>query len=196
LITFDLHLAAGTKRQSFFTYRYGDDRANYWGWALKAAGDLNRDGRTDLVFYSGDDTTDETVILLQTAGGFKASSSGLILCDLCVIDRDYNVVALGRYDVAAGREVPSRTIARWNPSRGYFEGDGLYWVRGGRAALRETPAASGRVVDWFEKDDAVAAKLKDGRATAKGKWILVETEMGTGWMDSANLVTTSRWVRP
>jgi hypothetical protein len=195
-ITFDLRFATGGKRASFFTYRYGDDRADYWVWALKPAGDLNSDGRLDLLFYSGDDTTDETVLLLQGATRFTASSSGLILCDMCVMDRDYNVVALGQYDVKSGLQIPNRIVARWNPHRGYFEGSGLYWIRTGRVALRETPSSTARVIEWFSKDDAVASTLENGQPVVKGRWLKVETEMGNGWMERARLVATSRWVRP
>lgn len=195
-ITFDLKFATGKRLVSFFSYRYGDDRADYWVWALKEVGDRDRDGRTDLVFYSGDDTTDETVVLLQRSNGFKASSSGVILCDLCSIDGEFNVVSLGLYDVEADRKIPDRIVARWNPSRGYFEGDGLMWIRAGRVAMRETPARSARILEWFHKDDAVLAMFKDGRPIIKGVWIMVESTYGTGWMERAKLVSSSRWVQP
>jgi hypothetical protein len=195
-ITFDLKLASGTRRASFFTYRYGDDRADYWTWALKPAGDVNRDGKMDLLFYSGDDTTDETVVLLQDATRFTGSSTGLILCDVCVIDRDLNVVELEQYDTTAGRTIPSRILARWIPHRGYFEGSGLYWVRAGSVALREAPSAAAPVVTWFNKDDAVPAAFENGRPVVKGKWVKVSTNEGHGWLDRGSLATSSRFVRP
>jgi hypothetical protein len=194
-ITFDLHFATGASLLSFFTYRYGDDRADYWVWALKAAGDLDRDGRPDLVFYAGDDTTDETVVLLQRRTGFRASSIGILMCDLCSTDEDLNVVLPGKYDMDAGRQMPDRIIARWNPRRGYFEGDGLLWIRPNRVALREAPADTGRIIDWLHKNDAVATKQENGRPVIRGKWVKVETSLGTGWMERSRLATTSRWVR-
>ena len=180
---------------SFFSYRYGDERADYWVWALKAVGDLDRDGRTDLVFYSGDDTTDETVVLLQTPRSFKASSTGVIKCDRCMIDDKFNVVQLGQYDTDVGRQIPDRLVARWSSRRGYFVGDGLMWIRAGRSALREAPRRSARLLEWFGKDDAVLAKFENGRPLIKGMWIMVESNWGTGWVEHAKLVPTSRWVQ-
>ena len=72
-ITFDLRTGRGRVLNSFFRYEYGTDEADYWVYALVPC-DVNNDGRVDLVFYSGDDTSDETVILLNTGKTFKVHS--------------------------------------------------------------------------------------------------------------------------
>ena len=195
-IAFDLRLPTGATRKSFFRYRYGDDRADYWVWAVKPAGDLNHDGRMDLVFYTGDDTTDETVVLLQKGNGFKAVSSGLILCEDCVLDDQFNVVMLGRYDVDAGTSIPDRIIGRWNPRREYFEGIDLYWVRAQRTAMRSTPDVSGELVEWLRRDDAVAAVRANGHHVTRGTWIQVEAQREVGWVGRRDLVATSQTTRP
>ncbi len=64
-IEFDLTLARGRKIPSIFKYEYGTSESTYWVYALISAGDINRDGKTDLVFYSGDDTSDETITLVN-----------------------------------------------------------------------------------------------------------------------------------
>jgi hypothetical protein len=69
-IAFDLSTSKGRRIPSFFKYNYGTDEAVYWVYALKSAGDVNRDGKTDLLFYSGDDTSDETVILANKINRF------------------------------------------------------------------------------------------------------------------------------
>ncbi|MDQ3713117.1 MAG: hypothetical protein M3388_12980 [Acidobacteriota bacterium] len=71
-ITFDLITAKGKRINSFFKYNYGTDEqgGSYWVYALISAGDINRDGKTDLVFYSGDDTTDETIKLINKRNKF------------------------------------------------------------------------------------------------------------------------------
>ncbi len=71
-IVFDLTTSKGLKIKSFFKYNYGtaEQGGSYWVYAMKSAGDINNDGKTDLVFYSGDDTTDETVFLANKGNKF------------------------------------------------------------------------------------------------------------------------------
>lgn len=59
--------------KSFFTYRYGSGEVAYWVYAV-APCDTDKDGRVDLVFYAGDDTSVETVILRNTGKGFVVHS--------------------------------------------------------------------------------------------------------------------------
>lgn len=69
-IAFDLATSKGVRITEFFKYNYGSDESAYWVYALKAAGDFDKDGKTDLVFYSGDDTSDETIILANRTNRF------------------------------------------------------------------------------------------------------------------------------
>jgi hypothetical protein len=71
-ITFDLKTSKGRVLKSFFRYRYGDNLADYWVFALVPCKRSN--GRVDLLFYSGDDTSDEIVILRYEAGRFVVRS--------------------------------------------------------------------------------------------------------------------------
>ena len=72
-ITFDIKTSKGRTINSFFKYRYGTSAADYWVYALVPC-DLNKDGRIDLIFYSGDDTSDETIVLLNRRGRFIVHS--------------------------------------------------------------------------------------------------------------------------
>ena len=69
-IAFDLTTARGRSIPSFFRYQYGTGEVAYWVYALISAGDVNGDGKTDLVFYSGDDTSDEKVTLVSRGNRF------------------------------------------------------------------------------------------------------------------------------
>lgn len=75
-ITFDLKASTGKSIKSFFTYNYGvaGQGGSYWVYSLITAGDVNKDGRTDLMFHSGDDTSAETVILLNKGTRFPVHS--------------------------------------------------------------------------------------------------------------------------
>lgn len=73
-ITFDIATSGGKTLKSIFTYNYGTAEEALWVYALIVAEDKNRDGRPDLIFYAGDDTADETVILLNKGNRFPIHS--------------------------------------------------------------------------------------------------------------------------
>ncbi len=82
-ITFDLITSTGRQIRSFFKYKYGtaEQGGSYWVYALKSAGDINKDRKTDLLFYAGDDTSDERIWLANKGNRFvvfkrKASDNG------------------------------------------------------------------------------------------------------------------------
>ncbi len=72
-IVFDLKTSRGRIARSFFKYHYGTDKVDYWVWALVPC-KANKDGRRDLVFYSGDDTSDETIVISNQQNGFRVIS--------------------------------------------------------------------------------------------------------------------------
>ena len=72
-IAFDLKTSRGRVVRSFFKYRYGTDRIDYWVWALEPC-KPDKKGGTDLVFYSGDDTSEETIVLSNQQNGFRVIS--------------------------------------------------------------------------------------------------------------------------
>ena len=72
-LVFDLKTSRGRVVRSFFKYHYGNDKIDYWVWWL-APCKVNKDGRRDLVFYAGDDTSDETVVISNQPDGFRVIS--------------------------------------------------------------------------------------------------------------------------
>jgi hypothetical protein len=78
-IVFDLKTSKGRILNSFFRYQYGTDIADYWVYALVPC---KKDGRVDLIFYSGDDTTDETVILRYKNERFVVRSRKMSKSDI------------------------------------------------------------------------------------------------------------------
>ena len=72
-IAFDLESSKGRTLKSFFKYDYGTDEADYWVYAFVPCS-VNVDGRPDLLFYSGDDTSVETIILVNMGNEFKVHS--------------------------------------------------------------------------------------------------------------------------
>lgn len=72
-IALDLTTSRGAKFPSFFKFDYGTNLADYWVYALIPCS-VNRDQRTDLVFYTGDDESDETVTFMNRNGKFVVVS--------------------------------------------------------------------------------------------------------------------------
>jgi len=70
-ITLDLKTSKGRVLKSFFRFQYGTDIADYWVYALVPC---KRNGEVYLIFYSGDDSTDETVRLEFVQGKFIVRS--------------------------------------------------------------------------------------------------------------------------
>src|SRR5262249_39954122 len=64
-ITFDLVTSTGKHLHSWFRYRYGSDVADYWCYAV-----IPCKTKSDILFYAGDDTSDETVLLHYTGSKF------------------------------------------------------------------------------------------------------------------------------
>ncbi len=194
-IAFDLLPTSKGTRKTLFRYRYGDDRADYWVWALKSAGDMNADERNDLVFYSGDDTTDETVLLIQESVSFRACSTGVILGDY-ELDDKLNIWTLEFFDIKAGQKPPRRQIAKWNPDRLRFEGNGLFWIRESNASLRAGPLQLSKSLFKLNKYDAVIASIENGKTVTIEDWIKVETDSGTGWLHRDVLSSNSLLALP
>ena len=61
-IAFDMETSGGPRLLKPFRYAYGTDEANYWVYAFVPCS-INGDGRPDLLFYSGDDTSVEPSFL-------------------------------------------------------------------------------------------------------------------------------------
>ena len=75
-ITFDLTRSRGQKVRSFFTYNNGttEPGGGYWVYALVPNGDVNKDGRVDLIFYAGDDTGHVIISLVSRGNRYVVRS--------------------------------------------------------------------------------------------------------------------------
>lgn len=72
-ITFNLKTSQGKTINSFFKFKYGDNRADYWVYALVPC-KIKGGKENDLLFYAGDDTSDKTVILENKGASFRVYS--------------------------------------------------------------------------------------------------------------------------
>lgn len=72
-IAFDVKTSGGKDFKSFFKYNYGNNVADYYVYALVPC-NSNSDEKADLLFYTGDDNSAETIILESTGNSFKEVS--------------------------------------------------------------------------------------------------------------------------
>ena len=68
-IAFDVKISGQEQQRRFFRYMYGGEET-YWVWALIPCR-VNQDKYPDLLFYSGDDTSDERIYLVNTKNSFR-----------------------------------------------------------------------------------------------------------------------------
>jgi hypothetical protein len=168
-------------------FRFGTENGGYAAYRLATAGDADGDGRGDLVFEVGGELPAELLVLLDRGDRFAARSSGVLRCD-CAVDERLRIV--GRE--AAGEP---RELARWDPASRRFAGDGVLWVIGAQAALRDGFAAGARVLATVPGGTALRRlEAPEGAASPAG-WLPVALDGVSGWI-SARVVESQSPAAP
>jgi hypothetical protein len=152
-----------------FEENYGSTRASYWIHKLEIAKDINLDGRKDLVFYMGDDTSNETTYLLQKPEGFKAVSVGESEIPSYEIDAQRSLV---RFD--------KKVLAKWDRSTEVWTSNRIGWVTGDCVAIRAQQDSQSKIVALgFDRNLLIVNQRQP-----IGDWITVNTEDGgSGWIN-------------
>jgi hypothetical protein len=178
-VAFDWHPDGGAKRATILEYEYGTSEADYWGYTLKDAGDLDGDGRRDLLFSTGDDASFEDVVLLNRSEGFLAVSPGAVAVGYEVTD------ALDVVEMPDGERAP-RVLARWDGSRRAFVGDGMKWTKAARTVVRKSPSLRAAAVESLDAGEPVVVDA--GARPAQQGWVKVTSMYGgEGWVRDADL---------
>jgi hypothetical protein len=165
-----------------FEENYGSTRASYWVHRLEIGKDLDGDGRKDLVFYMGDDTSDDTTYLLQKPEGFKAVSAG--------------GAGLPSYTIAANRSLVSFNkvvLAKWNRSTEVWTSNNNGWVKGDCVAIRAQPDPKSKIVTLrFDRNLMTVMNLQP-----VGDWIAVDEDGNSGWINKKYFSFSSpvRWFK-
>lgn len=166
-----------------FEQQYGSILSEYWGHQLEIGKDLNRDGRKDLVFSVGDDTSSEEIYLLQQSKGFKAVSAGESVNPNNTIDSQRSLVGFDK-----------KVLARWDVSEETWTSDKIGWVSGDCVAIRAQPDIQSKIValgfdrSWFKTD----------RSQSVGDWIAINTDEGIrGWISKKHFSFSApvRWFK-
>lgn len=158
-----------------FDYLIGDDEAQYWQYRIDKTVDLNKDGLKDLIFYAGDDTTEEYVYLLQKSSHFKAVYSGALSLDF------FYKLNKANYIVAATDEVNSRVAANWNPQREIFEGRLINWTTQ-NCKFYTKPNEKSKVLNTLSSKEVVV--LSDKTNSKRKGWYQVKFMYEEGWINT------------
>jgi hypothetical protein len=171
---FDLVDGKEGKRSTLFEYKIGTNLATYWVYKIREVRHINRDGFVDLVFYTGDDTSDETVLLLRKKDHYKAiygGSTGL--------RREPLGLALGEVHLS------NKAFSRWDAEKEVFVGEGLAWTIGDCTPLRKTPDRKGEIIFSVFENNLVEL------LETKGDWQKVKMDGLEGWLEGRSLSKTS-----
>ncbi len=162
---------------------YGSTLADYWVHRLEIGRDLNRDRRKDLIFYMGDDTSDETIYLLQKSQGFKAISIGGAGLPNNMIDAQRSLVGFDK-----------KVVAKWDTETEVWIGNSIGWVIGDCVAIRAQPDIQSKIISLgFDRN-----LVKADRSQSVGDWIAITTDMGvSGWISKKHFSfsTPVRWFK-
>lgn len=190
-----LYLDNQKKGKTIFEYLYGDNEAQYWRYVIDKAVDLNKDGVKDLIFYAGDDTTEEYIFLIRKPTATKAVYLGTFDLDEFVEINKSNVLVL-RPSIAGS---PSKLLAKWNPKREVFEGKNIKWINKDCVKMYAEPNGKSKLLHLLMEGGFfdISGEKKDNRkgwqkikieTFDESRRKIVEIE---GWVKTRYLSTTS-----
>jgi hypothetical protein len=162
---------------------YGSTRADYWTHRLELGKDLDGDGRKDLVFYMGDDTSDETTYLLQKPTGFKAIYAGAMGLPSYSLDSHRSLVST----------INKNVLATWDRSAEVWRSNKYGWVTGNCVAIRAQPNLNSKIVRLeFERNLVTVSPSQ-----SVGDWIALDDDGKGGWINKKYLSFSSpvRWFK-
>lgn len=182
-----LYLDNQKRGKVIFEYMYGSPEADYWQYGIDKAIDLNRDGVKDLIFYAGDDTSQEHVFLIQKTGYFKAVYAGVFESDLYPeLNKTNDVI------IQPDNSAPV-IVAKWNPRREVFEGRKINWVTKDCLGLYAESSNKSKLLRVLAKDSNY--DLSGAKNSRRGGWqkIKIDATIGglEGWVESRYLSDTS-----
>lgn len=166
-------------------YYIGTTNSTYWTYRIEKPTDLNEDGLSDLMFYAGDDTTEEYVFLLQKDVGFKAVYTGTLGPDEYALNTAKEIVE-------GGFENKPRVVARWNPQREAFEGIDVGWVLADCVRLRAEPRSGSLTKRLLFRGEIVRILGEESVVDESGReWRKVRHESEEGYLSVQYLSKTS-----
>ena len=157
---------------------YGTSLVSYWVHRLTLDKDIDGDGRKELFFYTGDDTSEEKIYLFLKPDGVKKVYLGVT--DLPGAKLNEN------FDLQFFR---GKVFAQWNRSEQLWKSQNnrYLWTLGDCVEIRERPDARSKIVRMISKNEILTVSQPQ---TASG-WIGVDLDGQKGWIKINNISFTS-----
>ncbi|TYQ25413.1 SH3 domain-containing protein [Pseudanabaena sp. UWO311] len=158
---------------------YGTSLASYWIHKLTLDKDLDGDGRKELLFYMGDDTSQESMYLFVKPDGVKTVYLGVT--DLPGASLNEN------FDLQFFR---GEVVAQWNRAEQLWKSKNrrFVWTLGNCVEIRERPDARSNIVSMMSKHEVLTVF----QSQTDNGWIGVEFPYGKkGWIKKNNISFTS-----
>jgi hypothetical protein len=171
---FELVDGKSGKRSTMFEQNIGTNLATYWVYDIREVRHINRDEYIDLVFYAGDDTSDETVLLLRKQDHYKAIYAGNT-----GLRRNSSGAAIGETRLGNNRST------RWDAERELFVGEGIAWTTGDCIPFRKTPDNKGEMIFPLFGNNLVEL------LETQGDWQKIKMDGEEGWVEGRLISKTS-----
>jgi hypothetical protein len=158
---------------------YGTSLASYWIHRLILDKDIDGDGRKELLFYMGDDTSQESMYLFVKPDGIKTVYLGVT--DLPGARLNEN------FDLQFFR---GKVFAQWHQAEQLWKSQDKrhLWTLGDCVEIRESPDARSKIVAMISKNEVLTVFQPQ---TDNG-WIGVDFPYGKkGWIKAENTSFTS-----
>jgi hypothetical protein len=173
-VKFELVDGKSGKRSTMFEQNIGTNLATYWVYDIREVRHINQDGSVDLVFYAGDDTSDETVLLLRKQDHYKAIYAGNT-----GLRRNRAGAAIGETRLGDNKST------RWDPQQEVFVGEGIAWTTGDCIPFRRTPDSKGEMIFPLFGNNLVEL------LETQGDWQKIKLDGEEGWVERRSLSRTS-----
>jgi hypothetical protein len=158
---------------------YGTSRASYWVHRLTLDKDLDGDGRKELLFYMGDDTTEESIYLFLQPDGIKTVYLGVMDLPGASLNENFDLKLFRR-----------EVFAQWDRVEKLWKSQDKrhLWTLGDCVEIRESPDAQSKIVTMISKNEVLTVFQPQ---TDNG-WIGVDFPYGQkGWIKAENTSFTS-----
>ncbi|BBC25299.1 SH3 domain-containing protein [Pseudanabaena sp. ABRG5-3] len=168
---------------------YGTSVASYWVHRLTLDLDIDGDGQKELLFYTGDDTSQEMTYLFLKPDGTRVVNLGVT---------DLPGAQLNKMlDLQLFR---GAVFAKWDKSAKLWRSQNRQygWVLGDCVAIRELPDAQSKIVSMISSNELLSV----AQSSRNDDWIQVKFAYNKrGWINAKNFSFTSptsmiRFVNP
>lgn len=158
-----------------FDHLYGTDEWNYWAHEVKKFTDINKDGLIDLLYYEGDDVSEETVVIINKKKYFKAIYLGDV--EVGEFYRVENLKIVSDFPDNSLKE-----LAYWDNKKENFVGVKIRWLKNKNVSCKEQHYKESKTLKVINPRDMLFIMDFWQGKKKKDKWYKVCSFDICGWI--------------